>query len=344
MSKLLLQAFIAVTFFSPFAAVADDMDFGGLKPEEIAEPSSVIDTPLPSDAKPSLNWTPGSPEPMNSENAASSGTSISTSRAPQSKWGEIRRNIGVGYFNYATVDTSEVNRGRGQLTTYNYLTLEYRLGRGEKVFFRPAFLLDSAGEDLRGAKLESRLTWSDVYFGYSSYNLPWLPFNMDYKTEIRAYLPTSDTSQSEGMIARLRGDLKAHYPLSNRLTFLLWFKPDYFFQRLTAKTNARGFANGTRHYGYDLSANLYYQMRGGVFGFGSSVAHEQTWTHESEIERLEVFRREDVAAQVFLGINAAGFFSHIGVEQSRNVSRPRDEFVAFRDTEMQYFARSYYRF
>lgn len=339
MSKFLLQAFIAAAVFAPFTAFADDMDFGGLKPEEIGEPSAPSDAP-----KPSLNWPPPPSETTSAESGlGTSAASISTSRAPKSKWSEIRRNIGVGYFNYATVDTSEVNRSKGQLTTYNYLTLEYRTGRGEKVFFRPAFLLDSAGEDLRGAKQESRLTWSDVYFGYSSYNIPWLPFNMDYKSEVRLYLPTSDTSQNEGMIARLRGDMKAHYPLTNRLTFLLWFKPDYFFQRLTVK-NVRGFANGTRHYGYDLSANIYYQMRGGVFGFGSSVAHEQSWTHASEIERTDVFRREDVAAQVFFGINAAGFFSHIGVEQSRNVSRPRDTFVGFRDTEMQYFARSYYRF
>lgn len=339
MHQILLQAFTAATVLLPPTAFADDMDFGGLKPEEIAEPSA------PRDAPKSLNWTPPTSESASGDGTlGTSAASISTSRAPKSKWSEIRRNIGVGYFNYATVDTSEVNRGKGQLTTYNYLTLEYRTGRGEKVFFRPAFLLDSAGEDLRGTQSDSRLVWSDVYFGYSSYNIPWLPFNMDYKSEVRLYLPTSETSKNEGMIARLRGDMKAHYPLTNRLTFLLWFKPDYFFQRLTAKTNARGFANGTRHYGYDLSANIYYQLRGGVFGFGSSVAHEQTWTNESAIERLEVFRREDVAAQVFVGVNAAGFFSHIGVEQSRNVSRPRDAFVGFRDTEMQYFARSYYRF
>lgn len=303
-------------------ALADDMDFGNLEAEQVKKGAPTLEEGTP---------------------PASENTST-LSFGGASKWKEIQRNIGVGFFNYSNVRTDELNRGNGQLQSYNYPTFEYRLGRGEKVFVRPAFLLNSAGQNNAGRPYDSKFAWSDLYFGYSSYSIPWLPFEMDYKSEIRVYLPTSDTSRAEGMIARIRGDLKAHYPLTNRLTFLLWFKPEYFVQTRTAKLNERGYARGTRDYGYELSANLYYQARGGVWGLGGSVQHSQDWMHASVAENLNSYYYEDVSAQVFVGVNAFGLLSHIGAEQKRNVARPRDQFVAFTDSEMQYFARTYYRF
>ncbi len=318
-------------------AFADDMDFGNLEAEQVKKGALPLEAEKPLEVIPTYSLDPEAPA-----TTAVNTTAISTGK---SKWSEIKRNMGAGFFQYATVVASEVNRGKGNLDTYNYLTLEYRTGKGEKVFFRPAFLFQSSGQDLRGTNMPSKFAWSDVYLGYSSYSIPWLPFNMDYKTEVRLYLPTSETSQNEGMIARLRGDLKAHYPLSNRLTFLLWFKPDYFFQRRTVKMSTNGnFVNGTRDYGYELSANLFYLFRGGVFGYGGSIGHEQSWSHESVVERVSVFRREDVSIQAFVGVNAFGFLTHIGVDQTRNVSRPSGPLVGLTDTETQYFARTYYRF
>jgi hypothetical protein len=124
---------------------------------------------------------------------------------------------------------------------------------------------------------------------------------------------------------------------------LLWFKPDYFIQSRTAYQNGR-FVNGTRNYGYELSANLFYQMRGGVFGVGGSVGHAQSWANASVVEQISVFRREEVQAQAFVGINAFGFLSHIGVQQGHDVARPRYDVAALNDNELQYFARTYYRF
>lgn len=324
--NLLLGMVTAVSLFAGVAAQADDMDFGNIEAEQVKK---------------------GAPTLEEGTTPASENTST-LSLGGASKWKEVQRNIGVGFFNYSNVRTHELNRGNGQLQSYNYPTFEYRTGRGEKVFIRPAFLLNSSGEDNFGKPYDSKFAWSDLYFGYSSYNIPWLPFEMDYKSEIRVYLPTSDSSRDEGMIARIRGDLKAHYPLTNRLTFLLWFKPEYFVQTRTARpytlSSGRVVARGTRDYGYELSANLYYQMRGGVWGLGGSVQHSKDFINASVVEGVNPFYYEDVSAQMFVGVNAFGLLSHIGAEQKRGVARPRDSFVAFRDSEMQYFARTYYRF
>lgn len=344
--SLFLFSLIATMAFQS-AAFADDMDFGNIEAEQVKKGApSLQQAPVPAFTSPEI--TPGAPAVtiVSPDSPADPGTVNTTAVtvAKKSKWSEIKRNIGAGFFQYANVNASEINRSKGNLDTYNYLSLEYRTGKGEKVFIRPAFLYNTAGQDLRGTKQDAKFTASDLYVGYSSYSIPWLPFNMDYKTEVRLYLPTSDTSINEGMIARLRGDLKAHYPLTNRLTFLLWFKPDYFFQKRTVKTSASGFLNGTRDYGYELSANLFYLFRGGVWGLGTALGHEQSWSHDSVVERVSVFRREDVSAQAFVGINAFGFLMHIGVDQTRNVSQPRTPLVALNDVETQYFARTYYRF
>jgi hypothetical protein len=353
--KMTLFALITVFVGFQSAAEADDMDFGSIEVEQVKKGVPSLDEVLPkvdsvgggSTSGNGISTGPKKEPEKEPEMATATGALVGTTTVSsrKSKWSEIKRNFGAGFFQYANIAANEVNRSKGSLDTYNYMSLEYRTGRGEKIFVRPAFLYNTGGEDLRGKSQESKFSWSDLYFGYSSYSIPWLPFNMDYKTEIRVYLPTSDSSQNEGMIARLRGDLKAHYPLTSRLTFLLWFKPDYFIQRRTAKLSTNGrFANGTRNYGYELSANLFYQFRGAVWGLGGAVGHEQSWANDSVVEQVSVFRREDVSAQAFVGINAFGFLTHIGIDQTRNVSRPSTPLVALNDSETQYFARTYYRF
>lgn len=338
MKLLLISAFVAAGLFHS-AAFADDMDFGNLEAEQLKKDGATLEEGKPTSVAPEVEATTTdastntSPEAVAKTGAKKRGTS----------WKEIRRNFGAGFFQWANAAADEWNRSRGNITSYNYMSLEYRTGRGEKVFVRPAFLAQTSGQDLRGNNLPGTFAWHDVYLGYSSYNIPWMPFEMDYKSEVRVYLPTGTTSQNEGMIARIRGDLKAHYPLTNRLTFLLWFKPDYYIQSRTAYQNGR-YVNGTRDYGYELSANLFYQLRGGVWGFGGAVQHEQSWAHASVVEQINVFRREEVSAQIFVGFNAFGLLSHIGINQAHDVARPRNGIVAFNDTETEYFARTYYRF
>lgn len=284
-------------------------------------------------------------QPSNTEASVSvTGEGASTLKtSKKSSWSEAKRNISTGFFNFSSVKANEVNRGYGKLESYNYLSLEYRLGRGEKVFYRPAFLFNFAGSDARNREVPSKFEWSDGYFGYVNYNLPWLPFAMDYKTEIRAYIPTSEFSQKAGMIGRLRGDLKAFAPLTSRSIFFLWFKPDYYIQSKTATADDRGFARGNRNFGYELSANYYYTMNR-MLGLGSALGHEQYWTHASAAEGLDVIRSEDLFVSGFLGVSYRGLLTHIGFEQTRSLSRPRNSFELLRDSETQYFARSYYRF
>ncbi len=339
---LLIAALVVIGAFAAQVR-ADDMDFGAAEP--FAEPSAVTTGPAGPIAE---TQKAGNPTPAGQaaaqaafDSSAVESSTLRTSRG--SIWDGIKKNLGSSYFNYARIKANEANRGHGALDSYNYLSLEYRMSRQEKIFFRPAFLFNFGGSDLRDRNVPSKFEWADAYFGYSSYALPWLPFDMDYKTELRAYLPTSEISQKTGMIGRLRGDLKGYVPLTKRSTFLLWFKPDYYLQSRTGSLNDRGIPQGNKHYGYELSANYYYNATRAV-GLGGAVGHEQYWTHAVPIENREVYRTEELFLSAFLGVSVNGFLVHLGAEQSRNIARPRDSFEFARDTELEYFARTNYRF
>lgn len=268
----------------------------------------------------------------------------SESRAalPGSNWSEIKRNLGVRFFNFSSANMAQANKDGGRLESYNYFSLEYRLSRNEKVAIRPAFFLNSGGTNYRGRFEEADFEWSDLYINYANYSLRLLPFDMDYVTNVRVYLPTSEASQTRGMIMRIRPYFIAGAPLTSRMAYAIHFQPDFYIQSRTGYANG-GYVNGNRNYGYKVFGELAYRLNR-TFSIFGTLGHDQMWNHSVPVERVDVFRQEEVELGVSLGVNWRKLSSAIGISQSRNVARPRNDFSLFRDDETQYFARSYYRF
>ena len=280
--------------------------------------------------------------------SASAGTVTSAgaeSRAslPGSTWSEIKRNLGVRFFNFSSVNMAQANKDGGRLESYNYFSLEYRLSRNEKIAIRPAFFLNSGGSNFRGQFEDSDFEWSDTYINYANYSWRLLPFDMDYVSNIRVYLPTSEDSQTRGMIMRIRPYFIAGAPLTSRMTYAIHFQPDFYIQSRTGYANDRGYANGNRNYGYKMFGELAYRLNR-TFSIFGNLGHDQMWSHSVPVERVDVYRTEEVEIGASLGVNWGKLASAIGISQSRNVARPRNDFSLFRDDETQYFARSYYRF
>lgn len=286
------------------------------------------------------------------EQAASAGTVVSGAAAegaesrasmPRSTWSQIKRDLGVRFFNFTSANMAQANKDGGRLESYNYFSLEYRLSREEKIAIRPAFFLNSGGSNFRGQFEESSFEWSDLYINYANYSWRLLPFDMDYVSNIRVYLPTSEDSQTRGMIMRIRPYFIAGAPLTSRMTYAIHFQPDFYIQSRTGYANDRGYANGNRNYGYKVFGELAYRLNR-TFSLFGNLGHDQMWNHSVPIERVDVYRTEEVEIGASLGVNWGGLASAIGISQSRNVARPRNDFSLFRDDETQYFARSYYRF
>ncbi|MDX9730569.1 MAG: hypothetical protein RBT63_02255 [Bdellovibrionales bacterium] len=274
---------------------------------------------------------------------ASGATSESRASIVQTGWSQFKRDIRVRFFNFTSADMAQVHEDGGRLQTYNYFSLEYRLSRHERIAFRPAFTYNFAGSDDRGQHQDSEFAWSDSYINYANYSLRWLPFDLDYSTSVRFYLPTSESSQSRGTILRIRPYLIAGAPLTTRLSYAVHFQPDFYIQSRTGYANARGYANGNRNYGYKIFTEMNYRLTR-VFSLGGSVGHDQMWHHEMPIENVDVYRTENMNIDASVGIYYGGLSTAIGVSQSRNLARKSGEFTLFNQDETQYFARSYYRF
>lgn len=269
----------------------------------------------------------------------------SRARFSGSGWSEFKRNLGLRFFNFTSASMEQVGKDGGRLESYNYFSLQYRLSRTEAIAIRPAFFLNSGGSDFRGRFQESQFEWSDVYINYANYGLRFLPFDLDYVANLRLYLPTSEASQTRGMIARIRPYFIVGAPLTSRLTYSIHFQPDFYIQSRTGYANDRGYANGNRNYGYNLFGELAYRLNR-TFSLVGNLGHNKMWHYSVPVENVAVYQIEEFDVGASVGINWRSLSTAVGVSQSRNVQRPfnNNSFSLFRDNETQYFARSYYRF
>lgn len=266
----------------------------------------------------------------------------------RSSWSEFKRNLGLRFFNFSSAAMEQVGKNGGRLESYNYFSLQYRLSRDEAIAIRPAFNFNTSGYDYRGRHQESSFSWNDLYINYANYGLnllPFMPIDLDYVANLRIYLPTSEASQSRGMIARIRPYFIIGAPITSRAAFSFHIQPDYYLQSRTGYANEKGYANGNRNYGYKTFLEMTYRLNR-VFMLAGEFGHNQMWHHSVPIENVSVFQIEEAVVGASLGIDWRSIASAIGVSQTRNVQRPfnRNNFSLFRDNETQYFARTYVRF
>ena len=256
---------------------------------------------------------------------------------------QARRNFNAGYFNFSTAPMKYTNLGGAQVFTYNYLSLEYRLGRQHKISFRPVFLYSFAGTDDRGFYRDESFQWGDAFINYTHYDLFNLPFDFDVTSQLKVYAPTSDSSRNRGMVTRIRPYFIASRVMSPGLSLNLHFQPDYYVNERTAFLNDRGFVNTNRHYGYEAFAEVNYRINR-YFSAAGSFGHDQMWSHVSVSNNRGEFRTEELRGDASISIFYKGLISAVGLSQRHDVLRPRRELQAFNDEETSYYVRSFYRF
>ncbi|HRK08440.1 MAG TPA: hypothetical protein PLZ57_11775 [Pseudobdellovibrionaceae bacterium] len=273
--------------------------------------------------------------------------SINTSAEGLSKarlwFNEARRNFSSGFFNFATAPMKYTNLGGGQVFTYNYLSLEYRLGRQQKISFRPVFMYAFAGTDDRGFYRDESFQWGDAFINYTHYDLFNLPFDFDVISQLKVYAPTGNSSRDRGMLTRIRPYFIASRVMAPRWSLNLHFQPDYYINERTSYLNERGFVYTNRHYGYEAFAEVNYRINR-YFAAAGSFGHDQMWSHPSVANGQSEFRNEELRADASVSVFYKGLISAVGVSQKHDVLRPRRGLRVFHDEETSYYVRSFYRF
>lgn len=117
----------------------------------------------------------------------------------------------------------------------SYISFNYRIDRDTRVSFMPAFSYTTAGRNAYGDQVTDKIALRDFSMAVTFLNVleDSLPSHISLKFKPRLYLPTSDNSKDQGMIARLRLELESKYFIDANNFFRLYMKPSYYFQRNT---------------------------------------------------------------------------------------------------------------
>lgn len=145
--------------------------------------------------------------------------------------------FGITFFNLGGYSDQQFRQGSPSFAVYDsFISFNYKVNRDFRIGARPAFGYTTGGLDYKGKQVDDRLTTRDFSLVAKFANLfdEQIPAELDLSNQFRLYLPTSDASRTQGMIARLRSEMFAIYHINHGFEISYYAKPSYYFQRTTS--------------------------------------------------------------------------------------------------------------
>ncbi|MBC7465818.1 MAG: hypothetical protein H7256_07485 [Bdellovibrio sp.] len=146
------------------------------------------------------------------------------------------KSFGITFFNLAGYSDQQFRQSDPSFTMYDsFISFNYKVNRDFRIGARPAFGYTTSGSNYKGEQVGDRMIARDFSLVAKFLNLfdEQLPAAWDISNQFRLYLPTSDGSKTEGMIARLRSEFQVVYHISRGMEVRYYAKPSYYFQRST---------------------------------------------------------------------------------------------------------------
>lgn len=183
---------------------------------------------------------------------------VESAPAPVSPWG-------VSLYSLATAPMNQVG-DNASVFAYNYLALNYKFNKTQRISIRPVFQYTSAGHDNFGGDVKADTVLGDAHVVYADYEIATLgPANVS--TSFKLYLPTSQASQDKGMILKFRPETFISMNVGRFDSITYAMKPDFFVQSRSSNIDAKGKENMTNvfvleHYvEYGLSLNKTFTIK-----------------------------------------------------------------------------------
>lgn len=142
----------------------------------------------------------------------------------------------TSFFSFASTMTSQIDQGAAAVDSYNYLSLNRRLTQDTKFSLRVPFYYNTAGFNKYGDYEKQDVSMADVHLVYSMYDLGYIG-DVDISGNLKLFLPTSEFSQDQKMIAKLRTEVFFEWAFGRFSSLTYVVKPDYYFQSQTAYFN-----------------------------------------------------------------------------------------------------------
>lgn len=118
----------------------------------------------------------------------------------------------------------------------SYLSFNYKINPDFRISARPSFGYSMEGRNKYGDNVTNKSRVRDFSFVATFNNVleNTLPVMTAYKIAPRLYLPTSDESKDQGLIARLRVENELRWNFAKYSDVRFYALPSYYFQRSTA--------------------------------------------------------------------------------------------------------------
>lgn len=240
----------------------------------------------------------------------------------------VRSPYGISFFMIGGYSDQQFNNERPSFAVFDsYISFNYRLSKDFRISARPAFGYSTEGFDYRGNRVDDKARLRDFSLLATMYNLmdETLPAEMDLKFQPRLYLPTSDSSKEQGMIARLRTELEAKYATGKHSGLRFNFKPSYFFQRNTTyiRSNANlsnvkpsdvrttTMADLEQVYEYNYDINKYFALK-------PALQFNDEWSNASDANDKTQFHKSEGMYGIGLEVTPSRSFNFTTILQTKH--------------------------
>jgi hypothetical protein len=221
------------------------------------------------------------------------------------------------------------------IDTYDYFSINYKLGNDQKASLRLPFNYNTAGTDEYGENQTSNFAMQDIHFVYSNYDLGYID-EVNLSGKVKLYLPTSKVAQETGLITKVRFEGYADYSFNRSWSMAYIAKPDIYWQSQTASINTSipTFDDGmyvtdprqtNKQFGLEHYVQVQYYLNQ-IFQFTTKTGFVENWYHSSPVEGLDGDHTTALRLAVGMWIKPArGFSFTLGVSNDSMLGSYRGE-------------------
>lgn len=209
-----------------------------------------------------------------------------------------KSSFGMAFYSLGGYDDTQFNNPDPSFSMYDaYVSLSWKMPNDIRLAVLPTFGYTTSGNDYQGREATDKFYWRDFSISVAQNNLfeKSLAAEWNLKQKARLYLPTSDGSKEEGMIARLRLEVEARYSLDRYSSIRAYLKPSYYFQRSTSylsgsKVKASKMIDAENGAELNWSLNKYFSLKPGF-------EIKEKWANYSEANSSDLKVQDKVTGE-----------------------------------------------
>lgn len=233
---------------------------------------------------------------------------------------------------YFLIGGQTLNEQDNEMSSFDvfdsYLSFNYRINPDFRISARPTFGYALSGRNKFGDEVNDKARIRDFSFvaAFSNVAEDYLPASTSYRFAPRLYLPTSDGSKDEGMIARLRLENEFRWNFARFSDLRIYAKPSYYFQRTTAFIQpSNGRSRTTRMADSEHGVEVSYSLNK-TFSIVPGLNFIENWSNSSDVNNIRTFRSSVVDYRLGLEVRATRDFSFtIGLQSEQDLIRTNQE-------------------